>query len=1011
MLDMRKFHLLGATALALLVAGPALAQETSTGPAQSGGASSGATQMADADEAIGEIVVTAQRQAQRLQDVPISVSAFTAEALQQQQIENPLDLQLSLPNITYTKTNFTGSSFTIRGIGDLCVGFSCDTATAIHINDQPSIVRLFEAEFFDLERIEVLRGPQGTLFGRNATSGVVNFITARPNLSKFAASGFAEYGNYNSIRVQGMVNVPIGDTFGARLAGYYLNRDGFTRNLFTGNRDDDRDLYAVRGTLRWEPSDSTTFDLIGYYFRENDNRNRIQKQLCNRDPTGVLGCLPDRLESEVLNGNATLAGILSSREFISIALSPALAGFGLGSVYGPDLFANSTNPSSVRQIVSDFRPTYFARDWLIQGRLEQAIGDTLNLTVTGGYQDSKVDSRTDYNLAVPVDITTNPGAAAFRAFPAAAALAGRLFQGANICTSEANLDYSGVFGGNVFACAPRSTDFDRSRSHSRGYSLEGQLATDFDGRFNFLIGGIYLNTKVDGDYFVNSAGLDYSSAIIGLATSLNPAAGLPPGQVYQASPFFNSETQRFRLKSYGIFGEAYVDITEKLKLTVGARYSNDKKFVRDRAPLVNFPALLTNTRPFNPPPASFDADAGTPGNQPFHEARVGFDEVTGRVVLDWKPWEDTLFYASYSRGYKSGGINPPFNPALFSAPETFQPEIVNAIEIGTKNTLAGGTVQLNANAFYYDYKDLQLSRILNRTSFNDNTNATIYGAEIEAVLRPDRNLTMNFSASYLRTKIKDLQLVDTRDPSGGRSDSVIIKDLTNAANCVLTPTTPGNGALANAFVGAVNTLGLGLRAPTPVPGTNTTGAFSVCSTLAQIAAGQVPATTATGAANPLFALQQGVRAALGIPAGVTPFVVSRNAAGQAIGLPDGNPVDLSGNALPQAPKWKFSAGAQYTFEFDNGMSLVPRADLTYTGDFFARSFNRPIDRIEGYEVVNAQVQLNGPDDRWFIRAFVQNLTKNNAVTGQYVTDQSSGLFTNIFTLEPRRYGIAAGFSF
>ena len=101
---------------------------------------------------------------------------------------------------------------------------------------------------------------------------------------------------------------------------------------------------------------------------------------------------------------------------------------------------------------------------------------------------------------------------------------------------------------------------------------------------------------------------------------------------------------------------------------------------------------------------------------------------------------------------------------------------------------------------------------------------------------------------------------------------------------------------------------------------------------------------------------------------------------------------------------------QYTAEM-NGFTLVPRIDLTYTGDYYGSIFNQPINRIQGFEVINAQVQLNAPDDRWFVRAFVQNLTKNNAITGQYVTDQSSGNFTNVFTLEPRRYGVAAGFRF
>ena len=153
-----------------------------------------ATPQADATaDAPGDvIIVTAQRQAQSLQSVPIAVSAFSGEALEKQQIKNASDLQLTLPNVTFTKGNFTGSSFTIRGIGDLCVGASCDSATAIHINGTPLLAtRLFETEYFDLERVEVLRGPQGTLFGRNATSGVINFITAKPQLNGIHAAAEA----------------------------------------------------------------------------------------------------------------------------------------------------------------------------------------------------------------------------------------------------------------------------------------------------------------------------------------------------------------------------------------------------------------------------------------------------------------------------------------------------------------------------------------------------------------------------------------------------------------------------------------------------------------------------------------------------------------------------------------------------------------------------------------------------------------------------------------------------
>src|SRR3546814_2380783 len=113
-------------------------------------------------------------------------------SLEAQQIKTPSDLQLTLPNVTFTKTNFTGASFTIRGIGDLCVGTTCDSATAIHLNGDPLFsTRLFETAFFDLERIDVLRGPQGPLFGPNATSGVVHVITAKPKLGPFAAAAAA----------------------------------------------------------------------------------------------------------------------------------------------------------------------------------------------------------------------------------------------------------------------------------------------------------------------------------------------------------------------------------------------------------------------------------------------------------------------------------------------------------------------------------------------------------------------------------------------------------------------------------------------------------------------------------------------------------------------------------------------------------------------------------------------------------------------------------------------------
>ena len=993
--------LIGTSVLAMAVATPA--------HAQSGGSSS---------DPYGEIVVTAQRQSERLQDVPIAVSAFSSEALEAQQIKTPSDLQLTLPNVTFTKTNFTSASFTIRGIGDLCVGTTCDSATAIHLNGDPLFsTRLFETEFFDLERIEVLRGPQGTLFGRNATSGVVNVITAKPKLDTFEASAEGEYGNYNSIKGKGMVNIPLGDTAAIRVAGIYLNRDGYTKNLYLGNRIDDRDLYSVRGSLRWEPTPDTTIDLMASYFHEKDNRARIQKQLCQRDPTGILGCLNNRLDNSPFNGNATFTAALTSKEFLATQGIPTA--FALGSLYGPDVYANTTIPSDPRTVNTAFTPQYFTSELTLQGEIQHNFGP-VSLQISGQYQRVKLDSMQDYNSnignralyagglntlaffaanGIPTGLPAPapafvPGSAAYFA-PIAAAI---IPNGPNgqLCTSMADDTGFGSYGGNKF-CNDQSLQFDRSNQYNTSWSVESILSSDLDGPFNFLLGGIFAKYHLtENSYYVNAFPIDYLSGVLGAFNSY--ANGLPPS--FLATPFYRNNTDDLKIKSYGIFGETYFEFNDRVKLTLGLRYNHDEKDVIARTSLASFltPFGQTGTAFDSPFVVTYDADPGTAGNQLFQTRSVSFNKLTGRAVLDFKITPDNLVYASYSRGYKSGGINPPLSP-IFSVPESFKPEQVDAFEIGSKNTFANGALQLNVTGFYYKYKDLQLSRIVARTSVNDNVDANIYGIEVEGIVRPDPDWMINLGFSYLKTKVAgDSFFSNPRDFGGGRSDAVIIKDITNAANCAVAPGTAVNAAGSNAFVNFVNNAinggldldptkpgleikpGAGLQGTTSFPadgGIASTGAFSICGVLQAYAA----------AAGTNFD-----------PAGIQVYSA-------------GIPVNIKGNALPQAPNVKFSVGAQHTVHLGGDMTLVPRFDLSYTGDSYGNIFNGNVNKIKGYAQVNAQLQLNGADDKWFIKGFIQNLFNANSVTGLYVTDQSSGNYTNIFTLEPRRYGIAAGVKF
>ncbi|MBN8500099.1 MAG: TonB-dependent receptor [Sphingomonadales bacterium] len=967
------------------------------------------------EDSSSEIIVTAQRSNQRLQDVPIAVSAFNTEALEKQQIKNTSDLQLSLPNVTFTKTNFTSASFTIRGIGDLCVGTTCDSATAIHMNDAPLFgTRLFEGEFYDMGQIEVLRGPQGTLFGRNATSGVVNFRTARPDLTGMAANAELEYGNYNSIKAKGMVNVPLGEVAAVRVAGFYLNRGGYTKNIFDNTMIDDRDMWGARGSIRIEPSAGTTVDLMVQYFHEKDNRMRIQKQMCQRDPTGILGCLNGRRDFQMTNANTTFVGVLTSREFFATQGLPTA--FALGSIYGTDSYnwAGATNPADMRTVNTDFTPSYYTREWIVQGSIDQDLGNGLSLKVGGNFQDVALDSMQDYNLSVQNRAIYAPALTALQGAalsnivgPGTAPYFLPLYNaltpnGPNglLCTSLPEETGTGAFGGHRI-CSQTPQDFDRSNQNQTSWTAEAIVSSDWDGMFNFLLGGIYGKFHLtENSYYINSFGIDYFTGIFGSFTSLS--TGRQPS--YLGTPTYRSNTDDLKMTTYGLFGEAYFKFNDQLKLTLGIRYNNDKKTVVARTTLGSFLVPYGSGTAWSTPyGAGFDADAATPcspsgsnvagaigsvaGCDAFQVRTVKFSEWTGRAVLNYEISPDHMIYASYSRGYKSGGINPPLSP-VFAVSDSFNPEFVNAFEVGSKNTFANGKVMLNVTGFYYDYKDLQLSRIVARTSVNDNVSAKIYGIEAEAVLKPADGLTMNFTASYLHTEVSsDKFLANPRDFGAGRADAVIIKDITNGANCAVASTS-GSAAGVNGFVNQVNTLinagaipglkaGAGLQPTTAFPagsGIASTGAFSVCGALSALA----------GTVGTSFG-------------GVEVFS-------------SGIPTNIKGNKLPGAPDYKFSAGIQYEAPIGD-LTLTPRADFVYTGKSYGNIFNGFVNEVPSFTQVNAQVQLDGPDKKWFARLWIQNMMDKDSITGLYVTDQSSGNYTNVFTLEPRRYGLTAGIKF
>ncbi|HEX6866027.1 MAG TPA: TonB-dependent receptor, partial [Caulobacteraceae bacterium] len=284
------------------------------------------------------LIVTAQKREEDIQDVPIAISAFSQEDLTRSQVAGGPDLITQVPNMSFTKTNFSSYSIQLRGIGTQAISATVDPAVAVAFNNTPFIRnRFFEQEFYDLQRVEVLRGPQGTLYGRNATAGVVNLISAKPKFT-YEAKVSGDVANYGSTRLEGMINVPlVEDVVALRVAGAWTKREGYSTNELTGAPIDGRDLWSTRVSLRFTPTDRLDANLIWEHFEEDDDRLRSGKQLCDMDVVDEVAGFPTpdfyKGLPEYGQGGVIWAGVQAS---FSQGCKPA-------SLYSPDSF-QKTNP-------------------------------------------------------------------------------------------------------------------------------------------------------------------------------------------------------------------------------------------------------------------------------------------------------------------------------------------------------------------------------------------------------------------------------------------------------------------------------------------------------------------------------------------------------------------------------------------------------------------------------------------------------------------------------------------
>ncbi|PQA89782.1 TonB-dependent receptor [Marinicaulis flavus] len=496
-----------------------------TGVALGAVAASGAAAQAD------QIVVTATKRAQTLQEVPIAVSVVSDDTIKKAQIQDILDLQFSVPSLRVSQLqNSSQTNFIIRGFGNGANNPGIESSVGVFIDGvyrSRSAAAILDLPV--LERVEVLRGPQSTLFGKNTSAGAISITTKEPEY-ELGGSVEASYGNFDQVLFSGTVTGPLSDTLAFRVSGSINKREGYYTNTVTGNDTNERDRWSTRAELLFQPSDVLSFRLIGDY-------NKIDEECC-----GAI---------QLFNGPATLA---------IGAPSP----FGLGELIDP---AGDTDYSVALNTTPSNELTgkgiSLQGDWDLGGA---------QLTSITAYRKQSDNTQTDADFSA-ADIITNPQDRAYKTF-----------------------------------------------------TQELRLASTGDNMVDWLVGAFYFDENVDFTRDVISGtqtrafidGVLAGGGISGLESSL----GLPAGTFLQAGNGYFGDYEMDN-KSYSIYGQADVHLTDRLTLTGGVSWIKDKKdytlndvnnepFYNVDLVEVGFGGAFANITMLPPTPANIAALSGSP---------------------------------------------------------------------------------------------------------------------------------------------------------------------------------------------------------------------------------------------------------------------------------------------------------------------------------------------------------------------------------------------------------------
>jgi iron complex outermembrane receptor protein len=679
----------------------------------------------NADQRDNIIIVTASRRAEAIDDVGLAIQAFSGEQLDNLQVNSTEDLQLIVPSLSVSRGYQGIPIYTLRGIGFNTINLSA-TSTVGTYQDEVALAYPFmnSGPVYDLERVEVLKGPQGTLYGRNTTGGLVNFITAKPEFGDFNGSVAIDVGSEKTLNSEGHLNVPLGENLGVRFAWRTEDSwDGWQHSVSRNDSLGEVHRYGGRVTIAAEPVPDMRIEVSGNFWINKSDTLAAQ----------AVGFTPN---TDPANGT-----------IFSLFNAPGLPGFVAGN-------ANNWNSDT-----ADWQPEELR---------------AINIGRGTGIDRPNQEDSDFYGLRAMFQFDLTPD------------LSFISLTGYNKVTRDATYDWSGAPYEILSQHAQGEVESISQEMRFQGttgpaeWVVGGYYANDTVLDTNQTLLGENANVgAIRGTILTPQASLGGSS-IFDLFNSF----GYTPADVMTSFRTYHDMAE-FDVETWSLFASADWELSPELTLTTGVRYTKDTQDYAGCSRDFNG-SMLPNVNLFNrafffqvygalvDPIAenqcnTFDVDTLSFG---IVESTLKEDNVGWRGALTWEPNDDMLLYASASRGYKSGST--PVNAAnIATQNRPARQEQLTAYEIGTKLALANRSLKLNLGAFYYDYKDKQLAVYFADPIYTtllrlDNIpDSRAYGLDGDLTWFATEELTISLAGTWLQTEIEGYVGIDA---GGGTFD-------------------------------------------------------------------------------------------------------------------------------------------------------------------------------------------------------------------------------------------------